>query len=141
MSKVNVDMAGFGDLIISLLLDKITNLDEIYTESESFNDISKEMRGRGLKASLLQYWFETDSQSRTKYKRMKRALESGNKVYINITPSKEKPDEEPEEDMIDKLTGKLGKAGKILNKIRMKESLDEDEKEFARQLVKESMEE
>lgn len=139
MAKVNVDIPGFADLIISLLLDKLQNLDESYVGSETFDDLAKEMRGRGLKTSFLQYWLETDAEARVKYKRMKNALENDRKVIIQIKPEKEK--KEPEEDELDILTGKLGKAGKILNKLRMKESLDEDEKKFARQLVKESMEE
>lgn len=139
MAKVNVDIPGFADLIISLLLDKLQNLDDSYIGSETFDDLAKEMRGRGLKTSFLQYWLETDAESRVKYKRMKNALENDRKVIVQIKPEKAK--EEPEEDVIDTLTGKLGRAGKILNKLRMKESLDEDEKKFARQLVKESTEE
>lgn len=135
MAKVNVDIPGFADLIISLLLDKLQNLDKAYVGSETFNDLAKEMRGRGLKTSFLQYWLETDAETRVKYKRMKNALENDRKVIIEIKPERAK--EEPEEDE----EGMLKKAGKILNKIRMKESLDEDEKEFARQLVKESMDE
>lgn len=135
MAKVNVDIPGFADLIISLLLDKLHNLDKAYVGSETFNDLAKEMRGRGLKTSFLQYWLETDAEARVKYKRMKNALENDRKVIIEIKPERAK--EEPEEDE----EGMLKKAGKILNKIRMKESLDEDEKEFARQLVKESMDE
>lgn len=135
MAKVNVDIPGFADLIISLLLDKLQNLDKAYVGSETFNDLAKEMRGRGLKTSFLQYWLETDAEARVKYKRMKNALENDRKVIIEIKPERAK--EEPEEDE----EGMLKKAGKILNKIRMKESLDEDEKEFARQLVKESMDE
>jgi hypothetical protein len=138
MAKIRVDIPGFADLVISLLLDKLQNLDKAYVGSETFDDLAKEMRGRGLKTSFLQYWLETDAESRVKYKRMKNALENDRNVIVEIKPEKAK--EEPE-DELDILTGKLGKAGKILNKIRMKESLDEEEKEFARQLVKESMDE
>lgn len=136
MAKVNVDIPGFADLIISLLLDKLQNLDKAYVGSETFNDLAKEMRGRGLKTSFLQYWLETDAEARVKYKRMKNALENDRKVIIEIKPERTK--EEPEEDDEE---GMLKRAGRILNKLRMKESLDEDEKDFARQLVKESMDE
>lgn len=132
MAKINLDMSSFGDIIISVLFDKVTHLDKIYNDSEAFNDLAKELRGRGFKTSFLQYWLESDSESRVKYKRIKRALESNKQVLLYIKPSKDTPEEEEEKSIIKRV-------GKILNKLRLKENLTEDEKEFARKVVKESI--
>ena len=113
MAKISVTSNEFADIVISFLLDKIMHSDEIIPDNEIFNDLSEKMRSKGMRSVLLQYYFDMDTNSRVKYKRIKGVFDnsSSNKSVIEIVPEafEVSEPEEPKDGIIKKAV-KIAKA-------------------------------
>jgi len=112
MAKVNLTPEEFGDFIAIFLLDAIVH-DDILAHNEEFRELMANLKGKGAKPVLIQYFLSLPSQLRTDYKRMKPTMlrdkgQDASDIIIRRKKSKEKEEEK------EKKTSLLRKAVKAV---------------------------
>ena len=121
MGKINISPSQFEDVIVAFLLDKMIHPEEIAPSNIEFTKLIDDMKGKGMKSKLLQYYLKMDSNLRLYYKRIKPSLEIGatSNSVVNIMPFLG-----PEE------VEKKGFLKKIVKKLLMKEDINEQERQL-----------
>jgi len=129
MSKANVTPSEFCDLVVCFLLDKILHPDEVVFKNKEFDKLSTQMTGKGLKPIFLQYYLDTNSSIRIRYKRIRKTLTDGNTgSIINIGTDGKKEVEEP-------VKKKESLLKKVIKKLLKKEDLSIEEEETVKELL------
>jgi LPS O-antigen subunit length determinant protein (WzzB/FepE family) len=100
----------FATFVLTFLMDKTINPDEVVTKDNRFNTFIEKYSGR-FKSILMQYYLDSDAIERMQYKRVKDIFQLGadNKKShtIRITPSKTKKEKEKERGFLKKLIAKI----------------------------------
>jgi hypothetical protein len=100
----------FATFVLSFLMDKTINPDEVVTKDDRFNTFIEKYSVR-FKSILMQYYLDSDAIERMQYKRVKDIFQIGadNKKShtIRITPSKTKEEKEKERGFLRKLIAKI----------------------------------
>ena len=130
MSKVNVTSSEFCDLIIAFFLDKCLHPDEVVFENKNFDKFMLKMAGKGIKSVLLQYYLSMSSETRVKYKRLRKTLTeaASEGTIINVKSVGKDIESEPEKK-------KEGMLRKIIRKLITKEDLDIKEMDMIKEVV------
>lgn len=120
MAKVNVTPNEFADLVVIFLFDKFLHPNEIVSDNKLFNELIDNMRGKGMKPLLMNYYMDLDANMRVKYKRIKDVLDgtSSESSVINILPEKVGREREKK---------KVGSIRKIVKKLMKKEEISMEE--------------
>ncbi len=115
------------------LYDKILHPKEVVPENERFNNFTKDISGKGIKAPLTQYYMKSGSEARLNYRRIKDIFDgtTDSIQQIRIGPEKEvkgKEDAKKDKEGIGKKLAKFGK--RVLKKLIAQgpESLSADER-------------
>lgn len=120
MATLNIDTKEFADLVMIWLFDQVVNPEQVTSENLLH---FLEKHGTKLKSSLMKYYFDTDPQTRMKYRRISGVFNATNKDIQSIRIS---PDLESREK--DKKEGKLKKLAKaVIKKILTKEELTKED--------------
>ena len=117
MFKLNIKKKKFGDIIVLILFDKLFDPDFV-NESHLFNEIANKLDKKGFRSILFQYYFDVDSNIRSRYKMFKKLIESNNNVAINITTDKEDQNEDYRKiikETVKRVTGKHNPDSEKLN--------------------------
>jgi hypothetical protein len=100
MAKVNLTPEEYGDFVAIFLLDAIVH-DDILAHNKEFRELMDNLKGKGAKPVLIQYFLSLPSELRTKYKRMKPTMlrdkgEDQSDIIIRRSKAKEKKEAEKE---------------------------------------------
>jgi len=135
MATLNLTPSEFADVSVMFLFDKILHPDEIVTSNEKFNKFADDIKGKGIKAPLTNYYMKSDSETRLNYKRIKDIFDgtTDSIQQIRIGPEKEVKGKGVEKKGKEKkgIAARLKKFGKkILKKLIAQgpESLSADER-------------
>jgi len=127
MAKVSISPEAFGDFVVSFLLDKTIHPDEVIPGNEQFNKFIKDMKGKGIKSPMIQYYLTMDSNMRLYYKRVKPTFEgdrnSNSVIYLMPHMDKEKEKE--------------GIIKRTIKKLLKKESITNDERDLLLEYIEE----
>lgn len=84
MSQISVDPEEYADVVMAFLLDAIR--EDLLTENERFDKFITHLeKTGGLKSLLFKIYMEMDSNTRIKYKRIKRVFDDGPSARIEIS--------------------------------------------------------
>lgn len=129
MSKVNLEPEEFGDFVAIFLLDSIVN-PEVLVGNDEYQEFIDKMKGRGMKSTLVKYYFAVPSSMRVKYKRIKPVLlDADDQGVINIRKKGKEIAKKGEKDA-KKKEGVFAKVKRGVKKIIKKltgEDIDEKE--------------
>ena len=133
MSKINLSPSQFGDFTVAFLLDKIIHPDEIIPGNEEFSKFIKDMKGKGAKSLMIQYYLTMDPNIRLYYKRVKSTFEGNrnNNSVIYLMPRKEKEKKKKKKEGIIK---------RSIKKLLRKESITKDERDLLLEYIEEEKE-
>lgn len=124
MYRLNIDKNKFGDLMALLLFNKFFNK-EFIDNSELFNRMINDLEKKGFKSKIFEYYFDTDSNLRSRFKQFTKMIEQDRDVAINIwydddeninedykqiiksTVQKVTGKEEPDEEKLNELTEQI----------------------------------
>lgn len=70
MAKANITPEEYGDFVAIFLLDAITH-DDVLADNVEFREFIDNLKGKGAKSVLIQYYLSLPSQLRTTYKRIR----------------------------------------------------------------------
>ena len=127
MAKVSISPEEFGDFVVSFLLDKTIHPDEVIPGNEHFNKFMKDMKGKGIKSPMIQYYLSMNPNMRLYYKRVKPTLE-GDKSSNSVIYLMPHMDKEKKKDGIIKRT---------IKKLLKRESITKDERNLLMEYVNE----
>jgi len=129
MAKISISPEEFGDFVVSFLLDKTMYPDEVIPENEQFNKFMKDMKGKGIKSPMIQYYLTMNPNIRLYYKRMKPTFEGdrNSNSVIYLMPQMNKK-EKNEKDVIIKRT---------IKKMLQRESITEKEQNLLLEYIEE----
>ena len=126
MAKVSISPEEFGDFVVSFLLDKTIHPEEVIPGNEQFNKFIKDMKGKGIKSPMIQYYLTMDPNMRLYYKRVKPTFEgSGTNSVIYLMPH------------MDKEKKKEGIIKRTIKKLLKRESITKDERNLLMEYVNE----
>ena len=121
MSKINVTANEFADIVVSFLLDKLLNPDEVIPSNEDFDKYMEKMKLKGMKSVSLTYYLGLDTNLRVAYKRIKSVFEddkSGSSVIYIYPNKKAKEETDKKASMVKRIMKKLLKKEDISKKER-----------------------
>jgi len=123
MATLNLTSSEFADIALIWLFDQAMNPDQV--KNERFKDFLDKNSPK-LKAPLIKYYLDTDSDKRLMYKRIKGVFEGDNAIQqIRIGPDGE----------IDKVKSeKEGIMKKIIKKVLLKQSLSIEDENMLKEL-------
>jgi hypothetical protein len=73
MAKVNLTPEEYGDFVAIFLLDAMTN-EDVLADNEEFRELMDNLKGKGARPILIQYFLSLPSIQRTDYKRIKTTM-------------------------------------------------------------------
>jgi hypothetical protein len=85
MSQIIVDPEEYADIVMIFLLESIRN--DLLTDNKQFDEFITKLEKGGFKQHLFKTYMEIDSNTRIKYKRIKRVFDDGPSARIEITGS------------------------------------------------------
>jgi hypothetical protein len=116
MSKINVTANEFADIVVSFLLDKLLNPDEVIPSNEDFDKYMEKMKLKGMKSVSLTYYLNLNTNLRVAYKRIKSVFEddkSGSSVIYIYPNKKAKEETDKKASMVKRIMKKLLKKEDI----------------------------
>ena len=87
MSSIHIDSDDWPDIVVSYLLDKMMNPDEVSPDNKEFNKIINKMKNSGMKPSLLHMYLNSESVIRGKYKIISSVFNDEHQTTSRITIS------------------------------------------------------
>jgi len=129
MATLNLTTEEFADIVMLFLADKAVNPDKV-AGNEKFNEFFNR-QGSKIKAPLMKYYLDTDSQRRIEYKRIKKAFsgQDNNIHQIRFWASKDRKEKEVKKDGIVK---------KLIKKLLLKQGLEHEEENQLREWIEEN---
>lgn len=85
MASTNLTKDEFVDFIVAFLLDKMIRGEEILPNNESFNELMKTMKSRGVDKLLLNHYISSDPLVRNKYKSVRKVFTPGSKDSLTVS--------------------------------------------------------
>ncbi len=84
MSSIIIEDNKFPDIIVQFILDYMMT-DDMIPDNDNWNVVVKKMEGAGIKTILMQYYLNTNSIEKSKYKNIKKIFhDKSKKETINI---------------------------------------------------------
>lgn len=85
--KINITPEEFPDIVAMFLLEKMLKPEDVIPSNEAFSTLVNALEGKGAKAPLMAYYWETPSSSRANFKRLSPVFEkkTTQTFGINIT--------------------------------------------------------
>ena len=96
MASIKITPDQFADIVIALLLDAMSEKENILADNEEFYQIIDKMKRSGMKAPLLSYYISTSSIVRNKYKVIRPSFTdegASNTIVIDESPDKKSKDD------------------------------------------------
>lgn len=84
MASTNLTKDEFVDYIVAFLLDKMIKPNEILPDSEDFNKLIKDLKGRGVEKVLLNFYMNSSPLVRSKYKATRKSFMAGSKDILTL---------------------------------------------------------
>ena len=64
MATLNLTPGEYADITAMFLLDKLLHPNEVIPENERFNKLASDLKSKGVRAPLTNYYLRTDSEMR-----------------------------------------------------------------------------